>query len=119
MIEQGILLWNCFHYSILKYKERHPDWIFIKHEDLSANPCDEFRLLYEKLDLKFSNRVERAIQESSGSHNPIERVPTKQFKTDSRRNIKNWMHRLSAKEIETIRLKTSDISVNFYCEDDW
>ncbi len=119
IIDQGILLWNCFHFTVKKYQERNTDWIFIRHEDLSLDPCDQFRLLYDKLNLRFTQKAKQAIEESSGSHNPVEQIPQKQFKRDSRKNVTNWKNRLSREEIERIRLKTSDLSGLFYTDSEW
>ena len=47
IIDQSILLWNCIHFTVKKFQERNTDWIFIRHEDISLDPCDQFRLLYE------------------------------------------------------------------------
>ncbi len=38
IIDQAILLWKLIHKMIIKYKEKHNDWIFLRHEDISQNP---------------------------------------------------------------------------------
>jgi len=119
IIDQGILLWNCIHFTVKKYQEKNADWIFIRHEDLSLDPCDQFRLLYDKLNLKFTQKAKNAIEESSGSHNPVEQIPGKQLKRDSRKNVTNWKNRLSREEVERIRLKTTDLSSLFYTDSEW
>jgi hypothetical protein len=119
IIDQGILLWNCIHLTVKKYQERNADWVFVRHEDLSLDPCDQFRMLYETLDLKFTKRVKNIIEETSGIHNPVEQVPKKQFKRDSRKNIHNWKNRLSQAEVERIRLQTTDLSSLFYTDSEW
>ena len=119
VIDQGILLWNCIHFTVKKYRERNTDWIFIRHEDLSLDPCGQFRLLYEKLNLKFTQKAKNAIEESSGIHNPVEQIPRRQFKRDSRENVNNRKNRLSRTEVERIRLKTTDLSSLFYADSEW
>ncbi len=119
IIDQGILLWNCIHFTVKKYQERNTDWIFVRHEDLSLDPCDQFRLLYDKLNLKFTQKAKNAIEESSGSHNPVEQIPGKPFKRDSRKNVNNWKIRLSQAEVERIKLKTTDLSSLFYTDSEW
>ena len=34
IIEQAILLWNLVHCVLLRYREKNPGWIFVRHEDL-------------------------------------------------------------------------------------
>ena len=119
IIEQAILLWNCIHSSTITYQKKYPDWLFIKHEELSLDPLSEFQSIYKKLNLEFSKEVEKAIEQSSGIHNPIEPGPKNQFKRNSKMNIKNWRNRLTDQEIERIRIKTSSIAEFFYSENDW
>lgn len=119
IIEQAILLWNCIHHTALIYKKEHPDWLFVKHEDISLDPLNEFRRIYGKFDLEFTPAVEEKILESTGAHNPAEQQKENEFVRDSKRNIHNWKNRLSREEIELIREKTSDISAAFYPGDSW
>ena len=119
IVDQGILLWNCIHFTVKKFQERNTEWIFIRHEDLSLDPCDQFRLLYEKLNLEFTQRAKDAIEESSGTHNPVEQVSGNELKRDSRKNVNNWKNRLSQAEVERIRLKTADLSNLFYTDSEW
>jgi hypothetical protein len=35
IIEQATLLWRILHHMILPYQEKHQDWVFIRHEDIS------------------------------------------------------------------------------------
>ena len=49
IVDQAILLWNLIHHVILNYKKNEPNWIFIKHEDLSKRPVEEFRNIYNRL----------------------------------------------------------------------
>ncbi len=119
IIEQGILLWNCIHHTVTTYQERHTDWLFVRHEDLSLDPCNQFRSLYEKLNLDFTQRAKRAIEESSGMHNPIEQTPGQEFQRNSRKSINNWKNLLSRPEIDKIRAKTADVSARYYDASEW
>ena len=119
IIEQATLLWNCIHHTISIYQEEHPDWIFIRHEDLSLDPLGQFRSLYNTLDLKFTRHVEAKILKNSGAHNPTEQKSGNEFMRNSRKNIKNWKKRLTAKEADLIRRETDEISASFYSENTW
>lgn len=119
IIEQGILLWNCIHFVISEYKRHYPNWIFIRHEDLSADPIAGFQKIFDRLGVTFSNRVKNRIEKTSGTHNPVEQIQGKEFRRNSRANIKNWKNRLSKKEIETIRKKTNPVAGLFYSDKDW
>lgn len=118
IIDQGILIWNCIHHTVLKFKEKNPDWIFLRHEDISFDPANQFKALCEKLNVSYTTEMETAIIASSGSHNPSEQTKN-EFVRDSRKNIKNWKNRLDTDEIARIRAGTEHISAAFYHESDW
>ena len=119
IIDQGILLWNCIHHTIHLYQETHPEWIFIRHEDLSLNPVDGFRDIFKLLELDFTNNVNEYIKLTSSSSNPVEQQPDNQFFRNSELNVKNWMSRLTADEIAYIRDKTDDVCRIYYTDQDW
>jgi len=121
VIDEGILLWKMFYYVVDKFKGNNNDYIFVKHEDLSLNQIEEFRNLCRRLNIEFTEKIEKAIFEHSNSANPSE-APNgvlHQLKRDSVSNIKNWEKRLSKSEIERIREGVQSISNLFYKDEDW
>lgn len=121
IIAQAILLWRIVHHAMLRYRLKHPDWIFVRHEDLSARPEEGFRGLLEAIGLDFAARVRRTIALHSHSANPAEADAgaVHQLKRDSKGNIWNWTRRLRPEEILRIRRGTEDISPHFYAGADW
>jgi hypothetical protein len=120
LIERAALLWKIIHQVILKYQEKHKDWIFLRHEDISRRPRDHFQILFNKLKLTFSEDVKRQIEEYSSPANPPEASPHYAFnKINSEANIWNWKKRLSLGEIKTVRAIVEDISCHFYSDSDW
>ena len=41
-IDQAILLWNCIYHTASIYQQDPPEWLFIRHEDLSNEPVEQF-----------------------------------------------------------------------------
>lgn len=119
IIDQAILLWNCIHHTIHIYQLDHPEWLFVKHEDLSNNPVDEFQSIYETFNLDFTAKTRSIILKNSGTHNPIEQQSAHDFARNSKANISNWNKRLSKHEIERIKEKTHKVSRFFYNECEW
>ncbi|MCN4143988.1 MAG: sulfotransferase [Thiohalomonas sp.] len=119
IIEQSILLWNCFHHTILQYKEKHPNWSYIRHEDLSISPIDQYQKIYNNLNLDFTNSAREEIIKTSGGHNPVEQQFDNEFVRNSRENIMNWKKRLSTSEIKEIQLKTEMIASHYYDDSNW
>lgn len=120
IIEQGILLWRLFHFVILEYQKAYPEWLFVRHEDISRNPEPQFRNIFEYLKLPFVPSVSQAIADSTSESNQKETSENIHFvKRNSESNIWNWQNRLTAEEIDQIRVGTSDIADAFYPPEDW
>lgn len=111
--EQACLFWKIMHYVIDGYREKYPDWIFVKHEDLSARPVEEFEKLYEKLNLDFSPSVRHKINTFTRA------TKSGRLVRDSKKNIAAWKEKLSVEEIDTIKQLTAEVWPAFYSEDDW
>jgi hypothetical protein len=121
VIGQAALLWKMIYRSVRAVREHHPDFILVRHEDLSLNPIPSYRALYTSLGLEFTPRVEKIILNSSSSENPRElsRRTVHGVKLDSRANLDNWKKRLTAGEIERIYTMTEEISKLYYSDAEW
>lgn len=123
LFDQAILLWKIIHHQVLQYQKENPDWIYIRHEDLSRDPFQSFQNLYEQLDLEFTQNVRDVIQEFSGINNPGDSIAPvgseETLKRHSKSNILNWKNRLSQAQIEEIRGRVEEISRFFYTNNDW
>jgi hypothetical protein len=118
-LSQAILLWNCIHHTMVRYREKNPDWAFVRHEDLSRDPVGGFRKIYADFDLRFSDDVRRGIEETTSQANPAEQIKGSEYKRDAKANIDNWKRRLSEDEIARIREGTRVMAAHFYSDEDW
>jgi len=112
-VDQAILLWNLIHYMIIQYQKNRPDWLYIRHEDLSENPVDEFKKIYTKLNLDFSENIENKMRSFTQADS------SKGIKRDSRSNRWSWKNRLTKEEIAIIKEQTYEIASVFYNDKDW
>lgn len=121
IIEQAALLWKIIYSCVLDYQEQHPDWIFIRHEDISLDPVGKFRSLFEALGLTFTPAIERQIREYSAGSNPKESPGGKAtfLKRDSKQNIYNWKKRLTAGELALVKQEVAEVAAHFYSESEW
>jgi len=119
IIDQAILLWKLIYYMVIKYKKRHSDWFFVRHEDLARDPLRGFQTLFNRLNLEFSEHVREVIKEYSNSSNPSEPFKASNIKRNSKTTIWNWKSRLTMSEIQRIRSKVEEISSVFYSDEDW
>jgi hypothetical protein len=121
VIGQAALLWKLIYRSVQANRERHPEFLVVRHEDLSRDPVSGYRALYEALDLEFTPRVEKMILNSSSSENPREssRKKVHAIKLDSRASVDNWKKRLTAEEIRRVREMTEKVSTLYYSDAEW
>ena len=121
VIGQSALLWTVIYHSVHEALQRNPGFIAVRHEDISRDPVNGYRAMYEKLDLDFTPRVEKIILKSSSSDNPAEpsRKNIYAVKLDSRANIDNWKKRLTDDEIKRIRTVTEEVAHLFYPDLEW
>jgi hypothetical protein len=119
LMDQAILLWNLIHHQILRFRETQPGWTFVRHEDLSREPVEGFRALYERLGYTWTDNAQRTIETHSGVGNPEETTDAASHKRDSRKAITAWKARLSPEEVDRIRTRTATISEAFYTDADW
>ncbi len=119
IINQSALLWKVLNSVVLKYRQRFPNWIFLRHEDLSNNPVRHFEDLFQRLNLEFTPEIRDAVQAHSAASNPKEAPKTKSVKLNSKANIHSWKKRLSPDEIRCIREQVGEVAQEFYSDADW
>ncbi|MBI1184020.1 hypothetical protein GC194_07105 [bacterium] len=120
IVEQACLVWRLFYHTVRQYMLKFPDWQYIKHEDLSLEPTEKFKNLFEQLNLEYSPQVAEFVKNSSDSDNPGGTTGSEeQMQRNSKANISYWKNKLSTEEIERIKELTSDIWPHFYTPDDW
>ena len=111
IIDNAILIWNITHYMIANYMKSNNGWIFLKHEDLSSDPLQKFREVYDKLELKYTDSVEKNIKKYC-----FNKKKDSDLSRDSKINIHEYKNRLNDETIKKIRKKTEEISSIFYSD---
>jgi hypothetical protein len=120
LIDQAILMWKVIHSVILKYQQKHKDWIFLRHEDISLDPVQHFRRLYARFGLDFTNSIEKRIRDHSQASNPNQASgKQKTIRLNSKANILSWQRRLSTSELSRIKLEVENITNMFYSDNEW
>lgn len=123
LVDQAILQWRAFHHVIRGYRDRHPNWHFVRHEDLSLDPTGGFRDLFAELGLPFTPACKQAVRASTDSENPKESREVArggdEYKLNSVANVKSWRGRLTEEEVRRVRQGTQDLYRHFYSDADW
>ena len=121
VIDLASMYWRIIYQVVARYREQYPQFVFVRHEDLSLQPVRGYREMYARLGLTFTCRSEKEIVESSGAKNPKEVSKQRPYaiRLDSRTNLDNWRQRLSADEIRRIRNLTEDVAALYYSDMEW
>ena len=121
IIAQSSLLWRIIYQVVADYRKQHPQFIVVRHEDLSLDSLGSYRTLYTELGLPFTPAVENAILTSSSSDNPKEGSKRSIYtvRLDSQANLHNWKRRLTPEEIRRVRQLTEEIACQYYPELSW
>jgi len=120
VLEDASLCWKVFYQVIHQYSKKHPDWIMVRHEDLSLDYINGFKALYESLELTWTPEVEERIEYFC---NPVNKVTQgdvcHQFKQNSAALTRVWKNALSQEEQDTVRRITEPVSSLFYHDSTW
>ena len=121
LVDQGILLWNILYSEVQKYQQQYPQWLYVRHEDLSAAPLETFRKVFEYTHLPFTDNLQAVVQTYTEGKKAGEKLSGRQENVirDSRSQIFSWKKRLSDEEIRRIRSGTEAVASRFYTEHDW
>lgn len=118
ILEEATLRWKIYHEVIRIFRESFP-WVFVRHEDLSRDPVNAFRRLYEDCDLSFSERAKKAILKSTTGPSSDLGTTCHVLRRDSKKSIRKWKTNLAHEDIEYIRVSTNGIAAEFYSNEDW
>ena len=121
VIDQGCLLWRMLYTIVDGFRETHPEFLIVRHEDLSLQPEERFRDLYSNLSLDYSPRILKKIIRSSQEGNPVglSSHQVHAVKLNSKANINSWKKRLTDHEVNRIRNSTADIALKYYPDESW
>jgi len=98
-------------YKILEMQASiHPEWIIISHEELCKNPTNGFIKLFDKLNLKWSNRVEKFLDSRNkpGDGFEINRIAIKE--------IDKWRRLLTQEQVNEALKIIRLLDLKFYPE---
>jgi hypothetical protein len=121
IIDSASLIWKIMYYLVSKYQEKYQDWIYQRYEDIAKEPIMEFKNLFQKLDLEYSESVKNTIKDYTNTSN-ITNSKHKDWsfqKRNSIANVTSWKNNLTSEEIKQIRNKVEPISHKFYSDLDW
>lgn len=116
IIDQACQIWNIIYFVVSQYKRTHPDWFFIRHEDLVQNPIDGFKRILDYIGLSINPEIEASIEKHTSSSNPIE--SDSKFwgfqSINAKGSLTTWKSLLNSSEIERVISQTKNFADDFY-----
>lgn len=121
LVGEGIVMWNAMYDVVRGYRERHPEWHFVRYDDLADDPVRGFRDLYGRLGLRWDGRARAEVERSASSAN-VKDVPAwrrRAIRRDSRAAKRTWSRRLTPDEVRRVRTGVAEVAASFYGDADW
>jgi hypothetical protein len=121
LTEQAILLWKLNHHVIAKYRDAHPEWLFVRNEDLATRPIEGYASLFRELGAAFGDAEREVVQDfteaATGAGN--ERTSLHAVRRDSQYEARKWRYELDPSIIQRVKRETHPLWSKFYDEHDW
>ena len=113
-------LWSAIHRKIMTYQQDHPDWLFLRYEDIFLNLETNFKTIFEYLDLEISDETLSKIYfYTSRGYFPSEKSQVDSH--ISRSNLlTGWRRRVSDADIQLLQDQVeSHIYNHYYTDENW
>jgi hypothetical protein len=120
-IEEAALLWSVMYGVADGWRAQHPDWHFLRHEDISADPRTGFVELCAALAVPFDAGIAAMVDTTTASDNPVAAPANRAhaLARDSRANRRAWAGRLPPDDIENLHQLTAPVAERWYSAEDW
>jgi hypothetical protein len=119
IVDQAALLWKLLHFLIQGYQQAHPDWCFVRHEDLVQDPLVGFQAIFAHLGLEFSDQVALSIREHQEHADATQLQDPYSVRRSSDQVAGTWRLGLAPQEIEKVRARVEGIASSFYASEEW
>jgi hypothetical protein len=121
IVDQAGLIWRCVYGTAARLRETHPEWRFVRHEDLSLRPREELAPICEQLGLPLDDAIAARIAETTAAANPTEAPAGRahQLRRNSAANVDAWRSRLDADEVARLRKIVGPELGAFYDDASW
>lgn len=120
LIERLSFLWKLIYSVVADYRQRHPDWLIVRYEDICSDPTASFENILHYCNLEKTAKVSAFIEESTGATQPKDILNNiHSIKRDTRKQIDVWKQRLPQTDVDFIRSRVESVSSAFYTDADW
>ena len=121
VLDQAILLWRVINSVTLHYRERHPDWLVMRYEELAEDPVNVFAQVYADVGLTWTDAIAQRLEQETGMRQIVHVADHDKGGVHrySRAAMWTWYERLSPSEVRRVRDGTRDIAGELYPADTW
>jgi hypothetical protein len=107
--------------TVNRYGKQHGEWMFLWHEDLSADPESGFQAICQRTAIPFAGAVAEELRRNTATNNPVDAPvgATHALMRNSTAIISRWRQQLDASEIAEIRASVENVSSRFYSDGEW
>ena len=116
LVGEGIVMWNVLYDFVHGLRQRRPDFLYVRYEDLAADPIEGYEAIYRRLGLRWDDEVRAHIASFSDANNPKDVSPRRrrEIKRDSAAATETWRTRLSSDEAQRVQVETAGVAAHFY-----
>ena len=118
-LDEAARQWADLYAAVEGYRDRHPDWEFVRHEDASREPLETFGRLYERLGLELTPHAQEEIARHSAPWNPVQPRSRHAVSAHSAAVAESWRTFFDAGETARVRELTGEVWPAFYSDEDW
>ena len=121
LLERQALLWTSLNLVLSDFVRNNPDFIVLRHKDIASKPFENFKRLYSRLGLEYTDTVDRRIQQLTDRRNIIrvENGVMHVLKRNSRGLITRRYPSFTAAEERLIHSLTDDVVKLFFPTTSW
>lgn len=120
-VQQHAIHWLFINSVALNDNLNNKNMVLKTHESISINPVQEFKDIFKKFNLNYSDKIESKIKAQTSDKNPAQ-SPGNQMhylNRNSKENIYSYKKILSKDEIYQIKEITYDFASKYYPKSSW
>ena len=106
--------WGAAHYVMLKQQQQHPDWMIIQHEQLCLDPENEFRKIFDKLQLHWTKKTDQLLKASTTFDSLKSYIPSR----ITAQEAEKWKQQLIPNQIKEIMDAVKPFNIPYYINND-
>lgn len=121
LVDETALVWRMMYGVVDRWRDEHPEWSIVRHEDLSRDPIGGFERLFDVVGVEMTPEIVDYVNEGTSTSNPVA-APEGQahaLRRDSRANVNSWSQKLDTDDVLRLRELTDDVASRFYGPEDW